>query len=97
MSTPLNPPLAWQSAQISVCCAAWACVRLPNEALPKLVTWPIAVGESWHAVQAAAQCEITGSLFMSMAAQLVSVLAATVPFPPMQAPDDSNRPTLGLL
>ena len=38
--------------------AAWACVRLPYVALPKLVTWPIAVGESWHAVHGGL-CEIT--------------------------------------
>ena len=36
MSTPLKPPLEWQSAQISCVTIEADCVRLPNEALPML-------------------------------------------------------------
>ena len=55
----MKPPLEWQSAQISCVCIDCAWVRLPNEPLPKLVTWPIALGESWQAVQLADLGETT--------------------------------------
>lgn len=66
MSTPLKPPLEWQSAQVSCTSIDSACVRFANEALPKLVTCAIAVGELWHAVQVAAFGEMTRQPFGSV-------------------------------
>lgn len=54
-------------------------MRLPNDALPKLVTWAIALGESWQAVQFAALGEITSHAIGSV---MPAGLAITAPIGP---------------
>ena len=45
---------------------AWACVAVPYAPPPNETTWPIANGESWHAVQVAAFAVIVSHCFGSV-------------------------------
>jgi len=79
MSTPLKPPLAWQSLQVSRGNPAiWVCVFSPNAEPPKAVTWAIDALESWQAEQVDAFGEMTFHLLGSVSSTTGETPAAEV-------------------